>query len=153
MRQSRYSVDLSRQQAECEVNFLRLMKLMPDLDTVDERLFDVTLTGHTPARIHLRVIERCPYTTMIELLQLQGHNPWTPRAQFSLRVYHDARMVEVESFRRQKPRHGHYDYPNHQMFHRDEKAQVNSFLGEWLSHCLNHGYEVVDLSIDSTPVP
>lgn len=146
MSHSRYSVDLVSQQAECEANFLRLMKLMPDLDETNERLFAVTLAGQIPIRIQLQVTERCPYTTMIELQQLQGVNPWTPRAQFCLRVYHDAKMVEVESYRRQKPREGRYEYPNGRMFHRDEKAQINSFLGEWLSHCLQHGYEVCSAS-------
>ena len=33
-----------------------------------------------------------------------------------------------------------YEYPNRDMYQHDEKAQQNRFLGEWLSHCLNHGH-------------
>jgi uncharacterized protein YqiB (DUF1249 family) len=38
-----------------------------------------------------------------------------------------------------------YPYPNAAMHQPDEKAQLNVFLGEWLSHCLacGHEYEAV----------
>jgi uncharacterized protein YqiB (DUF1249 family) len=31
------------------------------------------------------------------------------------------------------------------MYHQDEKAQWNRFLGEWLSHCLKYGYHLEPL--------
>lgn len=142
MPQPKYQVDLIGQQAECEANFLRVLKLMPDLDSVDQRDFAVSLASGQTVRLRLLVTERCRYTTMIELHQLQGTHAWSPRAQFDLRLYHDARMVEVVSYRRQRAVEGRYDYPNQRMFQRDEKSQLNSFLGEWLSHCLHHGYAV-----------
>jgi uncharacterized protein YqiB (DUF1249 family) len=38
-----------------------------------------------------------------------------------------------------KPR---YQYPNASMYQRDEKAQQNRYLGEWLSLCLSHGHSL-----------
>ncbi|EMP84373.1 hypothetical protein VC116063_002770 [Vibrio cholerae O1 str. 116063] len=32
-----------------------------------------------------------------------------------------------------------YDYPNENMVQPDEKAQLNRFLGDWLTFCLKHG--------------
>ena len=59
--------------------------------------------------------------------------------QLTVRVYHDAQLAEVVEFapfRRAQPR---YDYPNPRMHQPNEKSQWNHFLGEWLSHCLQHG--------------
>ena len=36
-----------------------------------------------------------------------------------------------------------YSYPNAAMHQPDEKSQLNLFLGEWLSHCLACGHELV----------
>jgi hypothetical protein len=57
----------------------------------------------------------------------------------SIRLYHDARMAEVNSsqnIRWIKPR---YDYPNKKMHLPDEKQQINQFLKEWLQLCLQQG--------------
>ena len=62
-----------------------------------------------------------------------------PAPRLTVRLYHDARLAEVTEaspFRRVQAR---YPYPNSQMHQRDEKAQWNRFLGEWLAHVHDHG--------------
>ena len=58
-----------------------------------------------------------------------------------MQVYHDARMAEVVSAEHARRFRGIYPYPNAAMHQPDEKAQLNLFLGEWLSHCLACGHE------------
>ena len=146
----KYSIDLAGQMAECEANYARIMQLLPDMDSKDSREFGVKMPGNLPARLQIVVTERCPYTTMLDVYQegvtgsavLPGRKSDTPL--FSLRIYHDARMAEVIAYSCHRQIRPRYDYPNDKMYQRDEKAQLNAFLGEWLSHCLQYGHALDD---------
>ena len=132
----RYCVDLSAAQAECEANYWRLQRLLHAF-TEDDRCF--AIGEHLQLRISVK--ERSPYTTFLEIEQAHTAIP-ALASNVSVRVYHDAQLAEVAAFahlRRVLPR---YDYPNPAMHQPDEKAQWNRFLGEWLSHCLQHGVPI-----------
>ncbi len=147
MVQKKYTVDLAGQLAECEANYVRIMQLSPRMDTEDLRVFTVDLTAARQVQFRIEVRERCKYTTMVDVSQTTDCNdaqPWAAAPRFSLRVYHDARMAEVIAFDRHHRFRATYDYPNDKMYQRDEKIQLNTFLGEWLSHCLKHGREAGD---------
>lgn len=133
----RYSIDLPAHMAECDANYLRLMKLFPSLMDSDESSFGVAVGPHQH-QVRLRVRERAPYTTLIELSQLP-RAPWSTRPALIVRLYHDARSAEVVEYQRGGHFRAVYDYPNADMRQPDEKAQVNRFLGEFLSVCLKHG--------------
>lgn len=138
MKSKRYSMDLPAHMAECDANFLRLNKLFPALEDADRATIVVELKG-SRFEVRLEVIERSPYTTLIRLTQ-HPEIPWSHKASLTIRLYHDARSAEVVEF--QGKRHflkAVYDYPNVDMRHPDEKAQINRFLGEYLSICLAHG--------------
>jgi len=132
----RYSVDLAALHATCESNYARLMQLFPDYETANSREFQLS----SGARVCIEVVERCRYTTLINVSQKGGANAWLSAPRFDVRVYHDARMAEVTAFQSQRQIAGRYDYPNPAMHARDEKAQQNVFLAEWLSHCLHQGH-------------
>lgn len=143
-----YKIDLPAQLAECEANYVRLLKILPDLTERDEWLFEIG-SGHTQSQVAITVQERAPYTTTLQLVQLTtpSHELLsqikTPRLTICL--YHDADMAEVvawEHHRRLRPR---YQYPNTHMYHIDEKAQCNRFLSDWLMLCLKQGRAVFDL--------
>ena len=145
MRRDRYSIDLAAQQAECEANYARLMRLLPNIDVVDCCDLGIGRVHNQRRQYRLSVTERCRYTTMLSISQLDNeHTPWSKTPDFSLRIYHDARMAEVVSVNRHRNLRASYDYPNQQMYQRDEKTQLNQFLGEWLSHCLEHGHTLDD---------
>ena len=131
---SRYSVDLAGLHATCESNYARLLQLFPDYETSNLREFH--LAGGE--RVRIDVVERCRYTTLMRVCQ-QGGDDWRIAPNFELRAYHDARMVEVTGFQSKRRVEARYDYPNPGMYARDEKAQQNVFLAEWLSHCLEQG--------------
>ena len=136
----KHTIDLSGHMAECEANYARLMQLLPDFDQENLREFNVQMPAGHVARFQIAITERCKYTTMLQLSQLDGTHNGAQAPQFSLRAYHDACMAEVIAYHRQRPNHSHYDYPNKAMFQRDEKTQINRLLGEWLCYCLSHGY-------------
>ena len=140
MRDKRYSIDLPAHMAECDANYLRLMKLFPSLRDDDVSVFGVVV-GDNPYQVHIEVQERGPYTTLIRLTQLPKA-PWSTRPALTVRLYHDARSAEVVEYQRGGHFRAVYDYPNRDMRLPDEKAQVNRFLGEFLSMCLTHGVSV-----------
>tara|TARA_Y100000588_G_scaffold244974_1_gene259280 strand:+ start:490 stop:948 length:459 start_codon:yes stop_codon:yes gene_type:complete len=133
----RYVPDLQEMAAQCEANYLRLMRLVPHEE--DERVFVIRGEGHS-ARIRLRVEEDHRYTSMLSISQ-EGLNPaWLQPLVMQVRMYHDANMAEVTGYQEQKRFDGRYQYPNPEMRLPDEKAQLNRFLAEWLEHCLRYGY-------------
>jgi uncharacterized protein len=153
LRNKRYCVDLLSHMAECDANFARLMKLMPGFAERDLHVFNLVIAEHT-ARVSLRVVERCPYTTWVELLQhpvVSGLEFELPALRVLIRLYHDARNAEVVEFQESSRFRSTYPYPNPEMRHRDEKVQVNRFLGEYLAACLAHGTATEPASVFASP--
>jgi uncharacterized protein YqiB (DUF1249 family) len=145
MAKKKYRIDLPAHIAECDANYLRLLKLFPGLREEDSSVFDLVLGG-SPYRIRLEVVERGPYTTLVALKQVP-QAPWNAPPSMVVRLYHDARSAEVVECHGARHFRAVYDYPNQHMHLPDEKAQVNRFLTEFLSMCLRHGMAT------SEPVP
>lgn len=147
MKRRRYNIDLGAHIAECEANYARLMRLLPDLPDTDRRTFRVRL-GESEPRVRFEVAQRCPYTTVVHVVQdahaasgaTRGSEvPGLAETRLAIRVYHDAKAAEVIEYQNERGFHAVYEYPNARMRHPDEKAQVNRFLGEFLGVCLEHG--------------
>jgi uncharacterized protein len=142
----RYKVDLSRYMADCDANYVRLMKLFPDITEGNER--KIGIHHGEGCVVQLQVLEQTPYTTLIRFKQDideagsgQSLNLWLRLPVLTLRLYHDAQVVEVVSCEGDRRAYPRYEYPNERMYHQDEKAQWNQFLAEWLAYCLKHGYD------------
>ncbi|MBW2940930.1 DUF1249 domain-containing protein [Zhongshania sp. CAU 1632] len=133
-----YRIDLNGHLADCEMNFRRLQKLLP----VDVAAGDCLRFGVATNAVELHVKERAPYTTMIELRLEKPLFAELPVPVLQVRIYHDANLAEVMGARGLRPVKPRYRYPNASMYHRDEKAQQNRYLGEWLSLCLSHGHSL-----------
>ncbi|WP_028241579.1 DUF1249 domain-containing protein [Stutzerimonas azotifigens] len=138
----RYRVDLRELQAACEVNYLRLMRLLPEMrEQAATRRVAISQGDRLLGVLVLAVTECCPYTTTLRISQ-EHCLPWLPVPSMEVRVYHDARMAEVVGAQNARRFRSIYAYPNAAMHQPDEKAQLNLFLGEWLSHCLACGHEL-----------
>ena len=122
--------------ADCEANYWRIMKLLPD--NVDVRLYHVQGPHDETLQLVLKVEERCRYTTMLGIEQ-EGWGDWIGRIHFTVRLYHDARMAEVFSCQKRGRVRSTYQYPNKAMFQPDEKFQQHRFLSECLANCLKNG--------------
>lgn len=134
----RYQVDLIEQQVLGDLNYARLMRLMPDLDSANQWSFRVS-APQDEWRVTLSVEERARFTTSVLISRHQGECRWTQSPALRVRLYHDARMAEVVAWERHRVKLGRYSYPNNKMYQCDEKVQLNRFLGEWLNHCLAQG--------------
>ena len=148
MTRGRYKVDLVREGAECDANYARLHRLLPELFDRDLRNVALPLPG-ADRTLAFKVVERCPYTTTVLVRFGADDADWhdvLPAPELTVRLYHDARTAEVIAYQGQDRFRGLYTYPNDQGRQPDEKAQLNRFLGEYLSLCLDHGRE-------TAPVP
>lgn len=132
--QKTYHVDLAGLMRIYETNYAKMNALIPVDPIVGEtRSYQVSDFSY-----QLEIKEVTRYTTLVDVCQCDVR-PIFPLPRMSVRLYHDARVAEVcssEQISRVKPR---YDYPNAKMMQKDEKFQLNQFLGEWLSFCLKHG--------------
>lgn len=144
MVKNRYKVNLSRQLAECEANYWRLSKLMPEGVNGGERWQFAVTSGGRQWLTQLEVTERSRYTTTLRLSQsdVAVGDDWLKAPQLTVRLYHDAQLAEVLAWERHRRLQPRYEYPNSAMYHQDEKAQLNRFLGEWLGLCLAKGHSL-----------
>ncbi len=127
--------------AECEANYARLSKLMPDMSDQSLRRIGVSIKKHS-IQICLEVVECFKYTATIRLTLHVPGTKWLQGSEFLVRIYHDAQMAEVIENHSKRQLQGRYRYPNSNMYQSDEKVQSNLYLGEWLKQCLLHGHEL-----------
>lgn len=117
-----------------ETNFTKLQLVIPGIRDIAG---PICLQGDDESRLSLEILEKSRYTTTFSLrLRLHQAHRWLPVLQMKVRTYHDARVAEVLAFEDHHHLQARYEYPNPRMYHRDEKRQLNHFLGDWLDHCL-----------------
>lgn len=133
-RKKKYVPSLPRLIRMCERNYGQLMSLLPDLETESlTHQFQI----NSQITISIKIITCSRYTTELEVEQhIQG--PDFLEAKMRVRLYHDASAAEVTSFQHVGNFKGAYPYPNQNMFHPNEKEQLNFFLAEWLAFCHQH---------------
>ncbi len=129
---------------------MRLIKLLPGITERERWEYCLADKAHAAAnRVSLRVLEQAPYTSTVEVKQQHASHPYESDRVLRVRMYHDARMAEVVAWNKHWNTRSRYHYPNEQMYHRDEKLQLNRFLGEWLAHCLAQGRVVTPITSES----
>lgn len=137
-----YVTDLKSLQGECSVNYLRLVRLMGELEPGETREVELVSHSRRVGELCLKLQERAPYTSIVRVSQRGILDDYLETPRMRVHLYHDVRMAEVTDFQRQRHFHGRYRYPNAQMHQPDEKLQLNRFLGEWLEHGLAHGHSL-----------
>jgi len=121
-----------------ESNYIRLGWLIEDLSSIGESAVSA-IQGDCP--LHLRVEDRSRYTTTLTLTYM-FENDATVIADpdLQIRVYHDARLAEVQSCAR---------WHRHSMLEsiRSELARAvgdrwlrNMMLNKWLDYCVERGH-------------
>lgn len=145
MARTAYVTDLRTLQGECTANYLRMSRLLGELDAGEVREVPLAARSGRFGTLWLEVIERAPYTTIVRVAQTGVLDGIVESPRMVVHLYHDVRMAEVTDFQRQRHFSGRYRYPNPRMHQPDEKLQLNRFLGEWLGHGFAHGH-ATDLS-------
>lgn len=122
----------------CEANFQKLFRLIPNLDAFTQKA--IGYTDNKPA-LHLKVLERNPYTMTIELSHCFGdHLEEYIEPAVKIRVYLDAQLAEVLRDHARHDVHKVYRCPSQSQEIMDYKWRLNYFLGKWLDHCLQTEY-------------
>lgn len=147
----RYKVDLKNFMARCETNYVRLCRIFPGMAEESGRRLGLMSDGGR--EVLLSVKERTPFTTLLIIAErttagqnvnsgIDSSSPpiWCRAPVLSVRLYHDAQLAEVVGCDEARGIRPNNPYPNRQMLQRDEKAQWNKFLEEWLVVCVKHGY-------------
>lgn len=121
----------------CEVNYLSLLRLIPDLKRGRGEARSALAGG---LDLHLEVLEQTPYTTLLRITYFFHRDGGRVRRVADpdalLRAYHDARQVEVLDLKQTVlPICNHYQSPA-----LETKWRVNLFLGKWLTFCIRQGH-------------
>jgi hypothetical protein len=129
-----------------ERNYISMRRLLPVMPPVPAVRVSRVQGG---LDLHLRIVERRRYTSELILTYEFGHKEGALIAEPNLRirVYHDARMVEVMAAR---PRyHAAFaadflsgDRPDRTQLH--ARWRINRFLYKWLSYCLWQGHRFTE---------
>jgi uncharacterized protein YqiB (DUF1249 family) len=121
-----------------EGNYIRLRNLVPDLDAIPDTVIS---NARGALDLHLRILERCKFTTTLNLsYHFQDSEGMFPAPDMRVRIYHDARVGEVIACgRRRGLRHAEYNRMHHN-YSIDEKWRINRFLQKWLGYCLIQGH-------------
>lgn len=124
--------------ALCEENYRYLNSLVPQL----KRLRGEHCSSRPDHQdLHLTIVEQTPYTTLLRLTyRFADADGGSPDPDALLRVYHDARQVEVEDLRQQSlPTSRLYEAPALL-----NKWRLNLFVSKWLAFSLRQGHLFVD---------
>lgn len=131
-------VNLQLHHSQCEINYHMCMALVPGCrNGLTQWQFHLDAEQRT--RVVLSLFESAPYTTTLELTQEVVQRSYLGTPSLRVRLYHDVGMAEVIGWDRHRHWLPVYQYPNRQMYHRDEKLALNRFLGELLVHCRKLG--------------
>lgn len=129
-------VDLRGYISACELNFVRLNKLLPRC--ANSHCFDLPAAHGRLATLELTVLERCKYMNVVSIVH-RSEQAGLSDLYFQCRVYFDAKVLEVVSFQQQKTVNlttAWQHKPNHA---HDEKMQQQQFLSECLQFYLAFG--------------
>lgn len=121
-----------------ESNYLRLMRLVPELHAME---------GTTVSRVvnaldlYLTVVERSKYTTSLALTyQFRDGDALFAEPNAYIRVYQDARAVEVVSQIRRRRTSSVRRWRRRHMPELDRRWELNRFLYKWLGFCQRQGH-------------
>ena len=119
-----------------ENNYLRFKRLVADLDAISDKAVSV-VPGCLD--LHLQILERSKFTTTVCMTYYFSENQQIiAEPDLKLRIYHDARLVEVLA--------GHLKHGRQRLDHLPATAlklkwRLNRFLYNWLGYCLHLGHE------------
>ncbi|HRF44204.1 MAG TPA: DUF1249 domain-containing protein [Candidatus Competibacteraceae bacterium] len=125
-----------------ERNYINMRRLLPTMPPASAVRVSQTPDG---LDLHLRVIERCRYTSELLLTYQFGqkNGVLVTEPDLRVRVYHDARLAEVVAAHLRhhaflETAHCNTTHTNHiQLYNR---WRINRFLYKWLTYCLRQGH-------------
>lgn len=121
-----------------ESNYVRLIRLAPELDRIDGTVVSRVAEA---LDLFLTIEERFKYTTTINLtyrFDHDTHHALEPDARIC--IYHDVRAVEILSHCRRRRSRKVRAWRRGRMPEVDRKWEMNRFLAKWLTFCTHQGH-------------
>lgn len=123
----------------CEVNFQKLLRLIPDLFTIQAQAIGM---AKQKMALQLQVLERSPFTLTIELNHRFDQNlDELMLPAVKIRIYQDTKSVEVLRDYQRKSMTKTFADPSQSVAIMNYKWRLNYFLTKWLDHCLAANYQ------------
>lgn len=121
-----------------ESNFIRLVSLLPDFQDMP---VEQVSSSANDLPLFLAVRDRGPYTTTLHMTYLfrEGEES-VPDPDLTVRIYHDARMVETmecSTFHRHRVLEPYTTEPGRNL---GQRWQRNMMLNKWLEYCIDVGH-------------
>jgi hypothetical protein len=125
-----------------ESNYLKLERLLETIPPVAAAL--VSRVGGD-CDLHLSTVRREPYTTTLKLTYWftetdAGGGVHVPDPDLTIRIYHDARLVEAVGGQRFHRHPVLQDLALEHSVELDRRWQVNVMLNKWLDYLLDRGH-------------
>lgn len=121
-----------------EGNYLRAMRLLPDLDSLEG-----TLVSRVAGALDLyaTIQERFKYTTTVLLTyRFVDDTGMALEPNARVCIYHDVRAAELVSHCRRKRTRKVHQWLRGRMPELDSRWEMNRFLYKWLRFCSNQGH-------------
>jgi uncharacterized protein YqiB (DUF1249 family) len=128
-----------------EGNYLRVMRLLPELDTLEGTLVS-RVAGALD--LYLTIEERFKYTTTLLLTYrfvADTGAALEPNARVC--VYHDVRSAELVSHCRRKRTRKVHKWMRGRMPELDHRWEMNRFLYKWLKFCSSQGHIFLNCTV------
>jgi uncharacterized protein YqiB (DUF1249 family) len=124
-----------------ESNFLKLKQLTRDFANTAE---EVVSSSARDCDVHLTRVKREPYTTTLRLTYWFKESDGTllPDPDLTLRVYHDARLVEAVTGREQHRHHKLREIALPADSELDRRWRINMMLNKWLDYLIDVGHRL-----------
>jgi len=121
-----------------ESNFIRLISLLPNFKDMPA---EQVSRAANDLPLFLSVLDKGPYTTTLHMTYLfQEGEDSVPDPDLTVRIYHDARMVETmqcSTFHRHRVLEPYTTKPGRALH---QRWQRNMMLNKWLEYCVDVGH-------------
>jgi uncharacterized protein YqiB (DUF1249 family) len=122
----------------CDSNFQKIFLLIPDLLAFEGNAHGFAVNNSS---LYLEVIERTPYTMIVELSHSLIKTPDVfLEPAVKIRIYLDAKLAEVISDHARAAVSEVYRDASRSLEIMNYKWRLNYFLQKWLDHCLKKNY-------------
>ncbi|ALO45061.1 DUF1249 domain-containing protein [Pseudohongiella spirulinae] len=143
---ARYRVDLAAYMRTCDANYRRLLRLIPGLESNPEHDSWRFPLADSRLQLVVRLKEEFTYTSTLEVSMESANMQWPDVVRLpviEVRLYHDACTAEPVSYQGRRRIPVRSEVPNRDMYHQDEKRQINELLAECLRLCRAPGVSVL----------
>jgi len=125
-----------------ESNYLRLLRLIPELDRLDG-CFRSRVAGDCD--LHVEILERCRYTVTLSLTyHFETDDGLLADPDMTVRAYLDGQLAEVMGVGRRQRHPALREFVREHRKELDRRWRSNTVLNKWLDYLTEQGHLVLE---------